>query len=331
MPFSYNQKKYLDIIEILSLKENQILLGPGLKSKFFRKKLIFQSFLQGEASFYEVLGNLYETFLIILSSLKILKNSGKQKSDLIGKLILTRFFGNYPLDPVYFFHHKLHYLPPNEMTIRDQYLHFCSLAEMVREIALVDQYCAHDFLKKDAVIVDVGANIGVFSLFANFLAPNGKIFSFEPFTKAFQILQRNIIDNNLSGVVSVFQQALGEDKKKSRLLISHESLGTGSIIEDSEFLKNREELFFFSEPVSIITLDEFIFQNKIKRVDFIKIDAEGYEKQIIKGARNTIKKFSPVIACSAYHLKNDKKEIPQLIKFINPNYQVKVEKKPRKF
>jgi len=73
-------------------------------------------------------------------------------------------------------------------------------------------------------------------------------------------------------------------------------------------------------------IDTFI-QKKNINVDFIKIDTEGYEKQILQGARETIKKFSPVIACSAYHLKGDKIEIPKLVQSINSNYHYKLLKR----
>jgi len=56
------------------------------------------------------------------------------------------------------------------------------------------------------------------------------------------------------------------------------------------------------EMVSLITLDEFVEQPAIERIDCIKIDAEGSDFEIIKGARNTIEKFRPVIMLEADHL-----------------------------
>lgn len=86
-------------------------------------------------------------------------------------------------------------------------------------------------------------------------------------------------------------------------------------------------MFLSLEDISMISIDCFVNDNNIKKVDFIKIDTEGYERQIIKGAKNTIKNFLPVIACSAYHLKDDKTEISALVKSINPNYKYRIEKR----
>lgn len=77
----------------------------------------------------------------------------------------------------------------------------------------------------------------------------------------------------------------------------------------------------------MVTIDSFVEEHKIEKVDFIKMDTEGYERNIIMGAAKTIRRFSPVIVCSAYHLKDDKIKIPELIKSINPEYKYRIEKR----
>jgi hypothetical protein len=66
--------------------------------------------------------------------------------------------------------------------------------------------------------------------------------------------------------------------------------------------------------VKTMTLDSFVKEYNVERVDFIKIDAEGSERETLKGAKETIKKFKPRMAIAAYHLPDDKKipEIPSL-------------------
>lgn len=76
--------------------------------------------------------------------------------------------------------------------------------------------------------------------------------------------------------------------------------------------------------VKLTTLDKFVEENNIKKIDFIKIDAEGSEREIIKGAKLIIKKFKPKIAVSAYHLPDDKKVIPELILSINKDYKYRL-------
>jgi len=59
-------------------------------------------------------------------------------------------------------------------------------------------------------------------------------------------------------------------------------------------------------------------------VDFIKMDTEGYEGKILEGAKETIRRFSPVLSMSAYHHEDDKKTIPELIRSLNPKYKCRL-------
>ncbi|MEM1671529.1 MAG: FkbM family methyltransferase [Archaeoglobaceae archaeon] len=72
------------------------------------------------------------------------------------------------------------------------------------------------------------------------------------------------------------------------------------------------------------TIDKFVEETNIEKVDFIKIDTEGYEREIIKGAKETIRKFKPKMAISAYHLPDDKEKIPELILSIRDDYRFKL-------
>lgn len=207
------------------------------------------------------------------------------------------------------------------------YQNFIISLTMIREIFVKDQYCAQEFLKPDSVILDCGANIGIFSLYASFLSPKGRIYSFEPTKATFGILKKNIISNNLQNNIFVLNTALGDKKGKTKLIVSDNNMGGGNMILDSDFLKGKESNYDKTEFIEMTTIDDFIKENNIQKVDFIKIDTEGYEKQILKGGQKTIKKFHPVIACSAYHLPEDKKEIPKLVLEIEPNYKYRLEKR----
>ena len=66
-------------------------------------------------------------------------------------------------------------------------------------------------------------------------------------------------------------------------------------------------------------------ENGIEKVDyFIKIDTEGAEKEIMKGAEKTIREFKPRMAIAAYHLPDDKKVIPELVLSIRDDYKYKL-------
>lgn len=71
-----------------------------------------------------------------------------------------------------------------------------------------------------------------------------------------------------------------------------------------------------------ISLDEFIKKKKITKVDFVKLDIEGFEINALKGMKYTIKKFTPTIAVAIYHTNKDFYQIPELILEYNKNYKL---------
>jgi hypothetical protein len=86
----------------------------------------------------------------------------------------------------------------------------------------------------------------------------------------------------------------------------------------------REEENCEKVKVKTMTLDSFCKEYNVERVDFIKIDAEGSEREIIKGAKETIKRFKPKMAIAAYHLPDDKKVILELVLSIRNDYKFKL-------
>lgn len=318
-----SEKKILDIIQALSSKNNRNLFRGDWLGRILRRKLSLQLLLSGELSAKEALWSVLPGHF---RPKKFLPNS----SDFVFPL-LKRFFGDdYRLNPVYFFGYKLNYLPLAEMTRGEINKCFSEFIFLIEEVAIADQYCARQFLNDNATIIDVGANIGVFSLFAQHLFSGCEIYAFEPTAKASAILQKTVTDNHLSESIHLLKMALGNKNEKVVLVTPKDGIGIGNMVADSNLLIGREKMFVNFEEVPMMTLDKFIQEKNVKNADFIKIDAEGYERQIIKGAKETIKKFSPVIACSAYHLEDDEVEIPKLVLSVNKNYNYRLENRGEK-
>lgn len=318
-----SEQKTLDIVRALSSPQNRNLFGGGWLGRILRRKLSLQLLLSGELSIKEALWSVLPGRF---RPKKILSNG----STFVFPL-LKRFFGNdHRFNPVDFFGCKLNYLPLGETKKGEINKYFSELLFLVEEIAMVDQYCGREFIKDNHTIIDAGANMGVFSLFAHHLSPHGNVYSFEPTTKVFNILQKTIADNNLSASIHLFNAALGDKNEEAKLMRSESGLESGNMIVSSDFLKEKGSIFVSSKEVPMMTLDKFVQENNINKVDFIKIDTEGYEKQIIRGAEKTIRRFSPVIACSAYHLKNDEIEIPKLVLSISQEYNYRLENRGEK-
>jgi FkbM family methyltransferase len=132
-------------------------------------------------------------------------------------------------------------------------------------------------LKKDMTVLDIGANIGIYSVFASsIIGDGGKIFAFEPVPENYKMLVHNLSINKISNVLT-FNNAIGAKSGSVEISIVKDSLATHYIGKKSSN----------SITVDVINVDSFVKKNKIK-VDFIKMDIEGYEGFAIEGAKKTL-------------------------------------------
>lgn len=137
--------------------------------------------------------------------------------------------------------------------------------------------------KQDGVFVDVGANIGLMSLFVSRFFPNATIHAFEAHPETVEILQKNLALNAFSGNISVHPYALGA--VPSKVVISADTdanRGGASIVRQGT---NAHE-------VDCFPLDEVL---KETRIDLLKIDVEGYELPVLEGAKQLIDAFHPAL------------------------------------
>jgi FkbM family methyltransferase len=142
-------------------------------------------------------------------------------------------------------------------------------------------------LSPGKVFIDVGANFGVFTLIASKLVGGfGRVFAFEPTAQSFAILRQNIALNDFSNV-RAFQVALAQARGQAWLYHGWDpvgnSLGMDHLCGDK------------GETVQTEALDNLLEDNGVDRVDAIKIDVEGAEELVLRGAIRSITKHSPVV------------------------------------
>lgn len=130
------------------------------------------------------------------------------------------------------------------------------------------------FLREEDNFVDVGANIGVYSVLASGVA-KAKSYSFEPIPSTFSRLKRNINYNNLNQKVKLFNNGVG-DKNESLFF-------TNLLDAVNHVVKQESEQTL---KVDVNTLDYFLEGNS---AHFLKVDVEGFEAHVLKGAIQTIK------------------------------------------
>lgn len=142
-------------------------------------------------------------------------------------------------------------------------------------------------IDKKINIIDIGAQSGLYSLYAKFL-PMANFYSFEPFKDTFDLLNDNIKLNNITNV-KTYNIGLSNKKEQTTLntSISHNGLHTlGSTpMRFNDICK---------VSVEVDTIDNLFYEKNIP-VNYIKIDTEGWEYYILKGGEKTIQKYKPII------------------------------------
>lgn len=142
--------------------------------------------------------------------------------------------------------------------------------------------------KNEFIFFDVGANIGNYSKMLSEIYPECCIYAFEPNPKTYEILKRNIDKDN----VRIFNIGLGSNNINKKIYTYKDDLQS----EHASIYKNHKDVI--SEELSkkevvsmnsvIKTLDSFCTENNVKNIDFIKIDTEGYEYEVLKGSKKFI-------------------------------------------
>jgi FkbM family methyltransferase len=187
-----------------------------------------------------------------------------------------------------------------------------------------------DFLKKHCpeggVVIDIGAHIGLFAVRAAQLTRHtGKVYAFEPTPNTQKLLQGTIALNKMHDSIIPRKEAVAEKDGVTYFYVSdNEGDNSNSLVgyrEDKELHKTEVEL---------TSIDSFVRKQNLTRIDFIKIDAEGYEYNVLKGAEETFLKFRPkaILALHPDGIRsngNFLEEIYDLLKKLN--YQVVFEEK----
>ena len=203
------------------------------------------------------------------------------------------------------------------------YINLEDVLGSINQIIVNDEYDLHKFLKEDFVVFDIGANIGVFTCFAANVVKKVKFFAFEPVSMVFDILKKNTESYRN---IEIFQLSLGSREETKEILIRTWNPGY-STIKDSAVQRPKES-FDIKENIKISKLDNIVNKLNLEKINFIKIDVEGYEVEVLRGGIETIKKFRPTIGVSL-HNQSFEKEIREIFEKEIKNYEIrKSEKDP---
>jgi FkbM family methyltransferase len=142
----------------------------------------------------------------------------------------------------------------------------------------------------DSVFLDVGANTGEYSLYLSKKCK--QVHAFEPYDVIAKIFREEISMNKIENI-TVHELGLSNENNELDFYApdkeSHNT-GTGSFLSIHEAENNR-----LYKKIKVANADEYIGKLNLQRIDLIKIDVEGFEKNVLKGLQNTIKKYRPII------------------------------------
>jgi len=152
-------------------------------------------------------------------------------------------------------------------------------------------------LTKGMHCIDIGSNIGYYAILeSSKIGNNGMVWSIEPSPQNFETLSKNIILNQRKNI-KCYNIAIGSGNGKIDFLISKKS-NWSKIKNESDHIENGDKII----QVDIMTLDSFSEKNEIKKVDLLRMDVEGYERNIIEGSMNFLEKFKPILMIEVHKM-----------------------------
>ncbi len=212
---------------------------------------------------------------------------GRQRRDKIR--FLRKFW--LEMSPSYMLMAHLHMLNKNKDNVhlikiqvpRHHYQYFCRV-EKGDYIPGHEEHILSRFVPKEGeVVIDIGAHIGKYTILSSkFVGKAGKVVAIEADPDTFQILKRNIVLNNLTNVLPLNYAVFST---RTRIKLYDQS--TASAKYNSLILTRTAQTEKYAE-VNADTLDSILQINEINEVNWIKIDVEGAEFEVLKGATKTL-------------------------------------------
>jgi FkbM family methyltransferase len=144
----------------------------------------------------------------------------------------------------------------------------------------------YEILPENGIFFDIGSNIGIYSL--NLCRKAKEVYAFEATKTTYQLLQETINENCIQNIHLYLTAIHNIDKEEVKIYADNNLNIGGNSMYSGNCVANT---------VQTITIDTFVKENDISRIDFIKMDIEGNELNALQGTKKSIKKFRPIIMC----------------------------------
>ena len=189
---------------------------------------------------------------------------------------------------------------------------------VITEVFIEDPYKIMD-IPNNAVVVDIGANIGTFSVrCAN--EKNCIVYAYEPCNDNYKLLVENILENRLGDRVKTFKNAVSDKKGIREFYVDFYHYAGSSFYLKDAVEKKTFDRPYYTEKVECITLRQIFEDNNIEHCHILKIDCEQEEKNILLGGDNKditdiLKRVDRIML--EFHTLVDGKEIAEYLKKSN--------------
>lgn len=188
---------------------------------------------------------------------------------------------------------------------------------LIIEVCSQMRYTPRGFeISEKDLVVDIGAHIGVFSIFASNLAKKGRVYAFEPIPENFEMLERNIEMNCIKNIVPI-KKAISVRKGQKEMLLSESNPAEHSFY----FGRNKAK----KVKVRTLSLNDVVEENDISQIDFLKVDCEGAEYEILFGCPDDVLEIIKKISLE-YHNLDSSRNVFSLGRFLEEKgFKVRIE------
>ncbi len=179
------------------------------------------------------------------------------------------------------------------------------------------------FINEGDLIIDIGANIGDTTVpMALCAGKTGLTLAFDPNPFVFKILQKNATLNTNKVNIFPLRYAISEEEEDFFFISSEASFGNGGISRTRESIHGK---FVYPEKIKGINLSEFLkreYPQWLQKLSFIKIDTEGYDKEIIKSISDLISASKPVIIAESFDKSTPAEKMELYDSIAKHNYEI---------
>ncbi|MDR0286845.1 MAG: FkbM family methyltransferase [Clostridiales bacterium] len=187
-----------------------------------------------------------------------------------------------------------------------------NIVETIEKCGIETPYCYKDeafdvTVNENDIVIDAGSSVGEFCAYT--ASKKALCYAFEPTKSRFDELCKTAQLNK--GCIIPVKKGLSDSCGNIEIMTD--------IMSPSFVLTKGGGK---TETIEVITLDKYVEETGLKKVDFIKSDIEGAERNLLMGARNVLKKFSPKLSICTYHLPDDPEVLAKIIMEANPKYKI---------